>query len=120
MAGKMAESINLPPRVWRALQNVARKYQGEGVQLFIFGSFARGDRRPTSDLDLGVEWHGPHRPELFTRLYWELQDLPTIRKIDLVDFAQVDPAFRRAALQNRIDLPVPESDDEKRSPESGF
>ncbi len=94
----------LPPRLLQSLQELAQKYKAGGLDLFIFGSFARGDHRPTSDLDLGVEWRGERDPKTFLRLYWEVQALPTIRKIELVDFSQTDPNFRRVAGLNKIYL----------------
>jgi len=35
--------LPLPARLLRSLQELAQKYQGEGLDLFVFGSFARGD-----------------------------------------------------------------------------
>ena len=99
-----ALSSSLPPRLLRSLQKLARTYREEGLELFMFGSFARGDQRPTSDLELGVEWVGKRNSKVFTRLYWEVQDLPTIRKIELVDFSQVDPEFKRVATADKITL----------------
>ena len=104
---------SLPTRLVRDLQRLARKYQGNGLDLFVFGSFARGDQRPTSDLDLGVEWRGQHNPETFLRLYWEVQELPTIRKIDLVDFEQADSDFRRVAMSDRVYLSTEEVGDDE-------
>jgi len=94
----------LPARLLRELQKLARKYYEDGISLFIFGSFARGDPRPTSDLDLGVEWHTERNPRTFSRLYWDVQELPTVREIDLVDFGQVDANFRRVAGTNKAYL----------------
>lgn len=99
-----ARTPNLPTRLLRALQTLARTYQEQGLKLFIFGSFARGDQRPTSDLDLGVEWSGERDPRTFTRLYEAIQELPTIRKIELVDFSQVDSAFKNVVGSDKIYL----------------
>ena len=96
--------LPLAARLLRDLRELARKYQDEGLDMFVFGSFARGDQRPTSDLDLGVEWRDEHSPETFLRLYWDVQELPTIRRIDLVDFEQIDSDFRRMATSYRIYL----------------
>lgn len=105
MADSLAElRSTLPARLLRELQKLARKYQKEGVSLFVFGSFARGDQRQTSDLDLGVEWHGERNPKAFLRLYWDVQELPTVRKIDLVDFEQTDADFRRVAEADKAYL----------------
>ena len=93
-----AATLALPARLLRDLQELARKYQDAGLELFIFGSFARGDQHPTSDLDIGVAWRGEHNPSDFLRLYWDVQELATIRKIDLVDFEQTDSDFRRIVM----------------------
>ncbi len=95
---------SLPVRVWQALIQLAHHYHDLGVDLFIFGSFAQGDPRPTSDLDLGVEWQGQRDPTIFRRLYQDVQNLPTIRPIDLVDFSQTDTRFREAAGTHKIYL----------------
>jgi len=91
------KTYSLPRRLLQALRELAWEYRRDGLELFIFGSFARGDQRPTSDLDIGVEWRGERNPETFLHLYRDVQALPTIRQIDLVDLAQVDPDFRRMA-----------------------
>jgi len=91
------KTYTLPRRLLQALQELAWEYRRDGLELFIFGSFARGDQHPTSDLDIGVEWRGERNPETFLHLYRDVQALPTIRQIDLVDFAQVDTDFRRVA-----------------------
>jgi predicted nucleotidyltransferase len=94
--------IPLPPRLLGALQGLAKAYRQQGVDLFIFGSFARGDARKTSDLDLGVIWRSERSERTFSRLYDDVQALPTIRKIDLVDFSQASPSFRRLAEKDKL------------------
>jgi predicted nucleotidyltransferase len=104
MTGTDNLPLNLPLKLRRSLRQVAQKYHRLGLDLFVFGSFARGNPRPNSDLDLGVTWRGQPDPRLFTQLYWELQAMPTIRKIDLVDFARAAPGFTRVALAHTIRL----------------
>jgi predicted nucleotidyltransferase len=104
MMSYLRKKLRLPPRLLQNLQKLAEKYKADGLDIFIFGSFARGDQRPTSDLDVGVEWRKERNPQTFLRLYWEMQALPTIRKIELVDFSQTDPNFRRIAGANKIYL----------------
>lgn len=94
----------LPGRLMEALYNLARTYQEKGVRLFIFGSFARSQDRPASDLDLGVLWTKERSPRIFSELYRDVQELPTIRKIDLVDMELVDRAFKDKALQEAVML----------------
>ena len=106
LKGERGMSLTIPylsPQVLHRLCDLARKYHQEGLRLFIFGSFARGEQRPNSDLDLGVEWCGTPRPEVFLRLYQEVQDL-TIRPIDLVDFAQVASEFKDGVSVDKVYL----------------
>ena len=111
----------LPARLVQELQRLAQKYQAEGLDLFVFGSFARGEPYPASDLDLGVEWRQQPDPQTFARLYWEIQALPTIRKIDLVDFSQTGPAFRQIAAANKLYLSQKEKPRyEERRTQKGF
>lgn len=99
-----SQHLPLPPRLLEALQRLAQAYRPAGVELFIFGSFARGDARRTSDLDLGVQWRGARSERTLARLYDEVQELPTIRKIDLVDFSQTSSSFRRLAERDKLPL----------------
>jgi uncharacterized protein len=80
------------------------KYAQQGVRLFIFGSWARRDQRRTSDLDIGVLWRGSPDRRLFSSLARDVEELPTIRPIDLVDFAEVSERFRKEAMRHIIPL----------------
>jgi predicted nucleotidyltransferase len=92
----------LPSRFIDELLRLGEKYQKKGAQLFVFGSFATASNRQTSDLDLGVLWKGKRKNHIFTSLYSEIQALPTIRKIDLVDMEQVDNDFKKKVLESGI------------------
>lgn len=94
----------LPGTLRARLHEIARAYHAEGVELFLFGSFARGDNRRTSDLDLAVGWRRSPSREIFMRLWQEIEDLPTIRKIDLVDLSEAPEELREKALADRKPL----------------
>lgn len=94
----------LPERLRRRLSALATEYRREGVDLFLFGSFARGDNRANSDLDLGVEWRGTPSRKIFRRLSSDIENLPSIRKIDLVDMSEAGESLRRAAHRERKPL----------------
>lgn len=94
----------LPERLMDAISELALAYSEKGVQLFIFGSFATQTDEKTSDLDLGVLWETEPSKRLFIELYESVLQLPTIRKIDLVDMSIVDEKFRENALKNAVFL----------------
>ena len=50
-------------------------------KIILFGSAARGEMGPDSDVDLLVVKSGVHRRELAARLYRELADLPVPKDI---------------------------------------
>ena len=95
---------DLPSPVLEGLRRLAAESSARGIRVFLFGSFARGDARPNSDLDLGYEMPGGVQPVNRTWLFDAVAALPTIRPIDLVDFASVSPAFRNIALSEQRDL----------------
>lgn len=94
----------LPSRLVKELYRLAQKYQKKGAKLFVFGSFAQLKNRKTSDLDLGVIWQKERSSHTFSELYSEVLDLPTIRKIDLVDTALIDEAFKASIMQHAVFL----------------
>jgi predicted nucleotidyltransferase len=94
----------LPPRLGSRLKALAQKYRARGIDLFLFGSLARKDNRSNSDLDLGLEWRRPVSAKLFRELCREVDDLPTIRKVDLVDFSKVSHSWKEIAGRHRVPL----------------
>jgi predicted nucleotidyltransferase len=94
----------LDPVVWDALLGVASAFARRGIRLFLFGSFASGEQRLGSDLDLGFRAERPIDDEVVDDLRDALDALPTIRRIDLVDFDRADPEFAAVALRSVIAL----------------
>ena len=53
--------------VLRKLRNAEAKLHSEGIEaLWVFGSVARGEARPDSDVDLAVEFNADSQPTLLT------------------------------------------------------
>jgi len=70
-----------------------------GHRVFVFGSRATGDARPHSDFDIGVMGDEPLPLKDFYTIEDHLDDLPTLYKIDWVDFNRASPRFRERATQ---------------------
>ena len=81
--------IQLPDNLASQLSALARKYGAR--RLVLFGSRARGDHRPRSDIDLAVY----DMPVENRGVFWlEAEELPTLLKLDLVHISPgMDPAF---------------------------
>jgi|GEM_PF-2857493 len=85
----------LPPEVEAAIAAIAAEARCAlpGVRVLLFGSRARGDFRPDSDIDLAVEHQG-------TSVQWadfvnsQLETAPTLLSIDLLDLAAASGDLR--------------------------
>lgn len=69
-----------------------------GGRLYLYGSWARGDAVERSDIDLAVEGPAPYDPAVLAAAGQDLDDLPTLRGVSLVDLAAVEPGFRAEVL----------------------
>ena len=70
-----------------------------GHQVFLFGSRATGDARLHSDFDVGVVGEVPLSLKDFYAIEDQLDELPTLYKIDWVDFNRVSPRFSERAIR---------------------
>jgi predicted nucleotidyltransferase len=70
-----------------------------GHRVFLFGSRATGGARTHSDFDVGVVGEEPLPLKDFYAIEDQLDELPTLYKIDWVDFNRVSPRFKERAMQ---------------------
>ena len=78
----------------RLLRDHAAELKRQGVKsLEVFGSLARGEARPDSDVDLLVEFDGSPTFDRFMDLKFFLEDLLR-RRVDLVTRAALKPRLR--------------------------
>lgn len=70
-----------------------------GHKVVLFGSRAQGNARSRSDFDLGVVGDTPLPLVDFFAIEDMLDALPTLYRIDWVDFARVGERFRTQALK---------------------
>jgi predicted nucleotidyltransferase len=76
------------------VRGVLHAHLPEGARAFVFGSRAHGDARRYSDLDLAIEWDRPLGLDLLGRIAEALSESDLPYKVDIVDLATTDPAFR--------------------------
>ncbi len=99
-APRRVASRSDPLATARAL--VTRGLVGHPVRIFLFGSRARGDAAPFSDIDIALLAAAPLPLDLLGRLRETLEESTVPVRVDLVDLRLADPAFRRAVLADAV------------------
>lgn len=71
----------------------------EELTVFLFGSRAGKDFRPTSDIDIGFISKKKLEQKLFSQIREALENSIIPYHVDLVDFGNVDKEFTKIALR---------------------
>ena len=87
----MANLHILPKKLLEELEQVVHSLNNQGVNLIFFGSFAEGKGRAHSDLDLAYDGVDLDR-EVINTIHQKIENLHTVRSVDLVDLQRVDAA----------------------------
>lgn len=82
---------------------VLRALAGRGVRVFLFGSRARGEAHPASDIDIGVLPEEPLPRGLLAELREALEESAIPQTVDLVDLSEADPEFRARVLAEGVE-----------------
>lgn len=80
------------------VQIICRHAGRAGLQVIVFGSHARGDAYPGSDIDLGILGPTPVPQLIMARMRADIDALRTLRTVDVVDLAAVGAGLRTEAL----------------------
>ena len=99
-----APSAPTTPTVAEIAGVLRRHFPQNQAFVFLFGSRANGTAAPMADWDIGIIAPGPVPGRIMTAARDSLEDLPTLHRFDLVDFATVSPAFRSAAMAHVVPL----------------
>lgn len=68
-------------------------------KIFFFGSRVSGKGNKRSDIDVGIQSSTPVPAAALSYIEEDLDKLPILYKIEVVDFSQVDTKFKQVALQ---------------------
>jgi predicted nucleotidyltransferase len=79
---------------------ILRKYLSGEYQIFLFGSFVKGNALPSSDIDIGILGKEKIPWSIMTKILEEIDSIKTLRKIDLVDFFTKEETFKKNALKS--------------------
>lgn len=101
MKNTSLKKIQLPKSIIKQLDLIAKDLhrKNKSAQLFLFGSRVNGNSSERSDIDIGFLGEElPFKEKL--KIEEEIERLPTLNKIDFVDFSQTSSEFKEYALIN--------------------
>ncbi len=96
----VARTPMTPEAIASAVAKIVRSHLGSAYRVFLFGSRAKGTARQGSDYDFGIEGPSPVEWRTLGAIKDDAENLPTLHKIDVVDFATVSEGFNRSARQS--------------------
>lgn len=82
------------------LEIVGRHVDTRVYRVFFFGSRVSGKGTDRSDIDVGIDGPEPISYDALFAMRGEVERLPTLYKIDVVDFRRASDDFREVALQH--------------------
>jgi predicted nucleotidyltransferase len=78
---------------------ISRYLDLKSHRVFFFGSRVQGRGNERSDIDIGIEGAAEIPSEIMFKIKEEIDNLPTLYKIEIVDFKKISDDFREVALQ---------------------
>ncbi len=81
---------------------VLSELKDDQMKIFVFGSRAKGNYRPGSDVDIGFIPQGRLNAGKISFLKEKIEDSNIPYKVDIVNFNEVSDEFRRQAMKNTI------------------
>jgi predicted nucleotidyltransferase len=82
------------------IEIVGRHLDLSEYRVFFFGSRVEGKGDERSDIDIGIEGPSELSGRILGSIKEDIDRLPTLYKIEIVDFKRVSSDFREVALQN--------------------
>lgn len=95
------QPIDLRPGDWTEVQRVLQMCI-PGYEVWAFGSRVKGTAKSYSDLDLAVISEQPLPLDLLAALREAFDGSDLTIKVDVVDWAQTSPSFRKIIAENKV------------------
>lgn len=94
-------NIDLKPHDWDEIQRILKTCVPE-YEVWAFGSRVKGTAKVYSDLDLAIMSDLPLPLASMAELRQALDDSDLTIKVDVVDWAQTSPRFRKIIKENKL------------------
>jgi len=78
---------------------IIKKNLPKTYKIFLFGSWAKGNALETSDIDIGILGEEKVTWDCMHRILSEIEQIPMLRSIDIVDLNSTSEDFRKTVLK---------------------
>lgn len=86
----------------KEILEIVKKYlETDSYRIFFFGSRVAGKGNERSDIDIGIEGKKSIPSKILFQIEEEIDNLPLLYKLEIVDFSKVTPEFKEVANQYR-------------------
>lgn len=82
------------------VESVSKNLKKPHYRIFFFGSRVAGKSNPRSDFDIGIDAGTSIPLAVLGRIKGDLENLPILQKLDIVDFGTVGADFKTIAIKN--------------------
>jgi uncharacterized protein len=91
---------DIRPILTRIVHVIRRYLPDESHRILLFGSWATLEAAPTSDIDIAIVGATAVDPTVMSGIHEEIEKLPTLRKIQVIDAQHVHDRFRDRVLSH--------------------
>lgn len=108
----LTRALHMPPPIhisesdWQEVQRVLVQ-EIPGLEVWAFGSRARGDAKLYSDLDLAIITTTPLSLSQLASLTHAFESSDMTIRVDVVDWSSISEAFRRIVSSNKVVIQPP-------------
>lgn len=95
---KEMKDRDIQPILKLIVQVIRRYLPDESQRILLFGSWATLEAAPTSDIDIAIAGATAVDPAIMSDIHEEIDKLPTLRKIQIIDVQHVHDRFRDRIL----------------------
>ena len=88
------------------IAEIVRREMAGNYRLFLFGSRTSDGHDSKADIDIGISADKPVEAKTMVNIKEGLEQIPTLLKIDFVDFSMVSQEFRKIAMKEKKDIRI--------------
>ncbi len=95
--------FGLKAKDWAILQAIlVEPLKKKGINVLVFGSRARGDHRPFSDIDILLNTEIPLALSEISQLKEKFEESSLPVKVDIVELRDLAPSYKESALKEAV------------------